>query len=326
MVPPGVEVRGLVDSPWATDLEPLLPSTDPMDNQTALLYATIGARARLSNACFARYRRTGEEWKCLFGPTRLPFVQLPFLLSVSQFNAAQLRFGEGSGPPYHDVQAEYADQFQTAVRTTVSTLPNKLQRNSAVYSSACYVNCTTTTDKWWQLRVGPYALKDFFSLWYFGTNLAAAASVAPLSATLPLGVPPQLIEACEGFGCGQCTNATYDATNFSLPYTGFHVQRSVQGDAEEYGERLATVKTLALAVLGVAAICVVCVVRVQRTRATDSGGVELGDAAPERMPLVAGEAPRGSLAASVRPLGHAWGEQQQARAKQPHGVDDAKVA
>ena len=39
------------------------------------------------------------------GQYRLPYVGLPFLLSVSQFNAFQLRYSEGMTPPYVGVCA-----------------------------------------------------------------------------------------------------------------------------------------------------------------------------------------------------------------------------
>lgn len=59
--------------------------------------------------------------------------------------------------------------------------------------------------------------QDYLALWFFGTNTPQGAALAAPDPTLPPSVPPQHIEACLGFGCGQCKSRTY-GMDAVLPY------------------------------------------------------------------------------------------------------------
>lgn len=47
---------------------------------------------------------------------------------------------------------------------------------------------------------------------------AAAPAAAPANPQLPASIPPRYVEACVGFGCGQCSNRTF-GVGAVLPYT-----------------------------------------------------------------------------------------------------------
>ena len=67
---------------------PLHDSIFPLENETMLIFELINSTARLGT-CAAAYPPE-EQWKCLYGQYRLPFVQTPYFLSASQFDAFQV--------------------------------------------------------------------------------------------------------------------------------------------------------------------------------------------------------------------------------------------
>lgn len=55
----------------------------------------------------------------------------------------------------------------------------------------------------------PRFSQDYLALWFYGVNTPTGSALTAPDPTLPSSVPPQHIEACLGFGCGQCKNRTY---------------------------------------------------------------------------------------------------------------------
>ena len=150
MVPPGLNVRGFLDSPLWVDELPMLPTIMPLQNETQAIYGLINATARIPPACAAAYPGA-EGWKCLYGQYRIPFMTTPYLMSASQFDKYQLPYNEGGNPPYlpGTPQLAFADGFQGLVRSVVLNMPTASQPGSAVYSSACFKHCTSTLGSFW---------------------------------------------------------------------------------------------------------------------------------------------------------------------------------
>jgi hypothetical protein len=90
MSPPGVTVRGLLDSALWVDLQPVASSATSLQTQTQGAFAILNATARLGTACAAAYPGA-EGWKCLYGQYRLPFVTTPYFLNSAQFDSFQAR-------------------------------------------------------------------------------------------------------------------------------------------------------------------------------------------------------------------------------------------
>jgi hypothetical protein len=210
-MPPGVEIRALFDSPLWVDVQPLEANITSLENETQAIFGLVNATARIPAACAATY--PGDEgWKCLFGQYRVPFTRTPYLISASQFDLFQLPYNEGALPPPHGLYAgaslAYADAFQRAVRAVVLDLPTAAQAGSAVYSSACFKHCVTMIGSFWGVRINGMNLKDYLALWYFGSTDPAThvnpALGGAASTGLPAGTSDQRIEACLGFGCGEC--------------------------------------------------------------------------------------------------------------------------
>ena len=185
MVPPGLNVRGFLDSPLWVDELPMLPTIMPLQNETQAIYGLINATARIPPACAAAYPGA-EGWKCLYGQYRIPFMTTPYLMSASQFDKYQLPYNEGGNPPYlpGTPQLAFADGFQGLVRSVVLNMPTASQPGSAVYSSACFKHCTSTLGSFWGVRIGDVSLNDYLAAWYFG---AAAQAGGPRG---PPALPP----------------------------------------------------------------------------------------------------------------------------------------
>lgn len=207
MVPLGVQVRGFLDSPLWVEMQPLPPDVLPLENQTMAVFDLVNATARLGQNCPVSYPE--DLWKCMWTQFRAPFVRTPFLMSASQFDQFQLPYNEGSPPPYDAGQMMYAAQYQLAVRGILELLPNMQQPGTAIFSSSCYKHCTSTTPLFWGVRVGGLNLKDYLAMWYFGADNVSGEARAQPNPALPIEIPDQWVEACVGFGCGQCHNKSY---------------------------------------------------------------------------------------------------------------------
>jgi hypothetical protein len=120
----------------------------------------------------------------------MPFLRTRYLLSASQFDKYQLPYNSGAAPPFNAAQLSYANMFQGVVASVVSGLPNAQQPGSFVYSSACFKHCTSDTGAFWGVRIQGVSLKEALAQWWLTDALEAA--------------PARLVEACTGFGCGEC--------------------------------------------------------------------------------------------------------------------------
>jgi len=93
MLPPGSPpVLAFFDSPLWVDIQPASAEIVSLENQTQTIYGLINASARIPPSCSAAYPGD-EEWRCLYGQYRLPFVTTPYLLSASQFDKCAVRGG-----------------------------------------------------------------------------------------------------------------------------------------------------------------------------------------------------------------------------------------
>lgn len=116
--------------------------------------------------------------------------------------------GPGKHPTYQGENLTFADEFQSVVRGLVLNLPTLEQPRSAVYSSACFLHCTSTlvAGAFWGVKVDGVALKDYLGAWYYGG--AEPSFSAAGAASIPAPLTKQHIESCTGFGCGACHSKT----------------------------------------------------------------------------------------------------------------------
>jgi hypothetical protein len=92
MVPPGVQVQGLLDAAALVDIDPTgwgwSPDLVPLQSMISQL---VGVVAPIFDAsCAARYSGA-EAWKCLMGQYRMPLLQTPFFMNAPQYDDFEVR-------------------------------------------------------------------------------------------------------------------------------------------------------------------------------------------------------------------------------------------
>ena len=138
MAPAGSTVKGLLDSGLWVDVEPIDTTQVSLQEQTQMISTFIEPGAVVPTTCAMAY--AGEEWKCLFGAYRLPFVETPYLINAAQFDSFAMVYDEAGNVPATQGQVALADQFQQAV---VAALQVAIQKGQAVFSATCLVHCLT---------------------------------------------------------------------------------------------------------------------------------------------------------------------------------------
>lgn len=84
----GIEVKGFIDSGLWVDALPADPdTTESLLSETQQVYEFVNAGALVPAACAAAY--AGEEYKCLFGQFRFPFIETPYFANEAQFDSFQ---------------------------------------------------------------------------------------------------------------------------------------------------------------------------------------------------------------------------------------------
>ena len=211
LMPVGSDFRVVIDSGYELDTAPFDGGANPLElaedvqNQTAAAYQFLNATGVVGDTpCGATYDLS-TPWKCLFPPYRLPLLGgTPRFMSImSQFDSWQLPRSAGSSPPYstnNTALMAYLTSFQRGVRSAALQLPTSGQSGSAIFSSACYSTCTTLSGAFWNVRVNNITASEYLASWWGGSG-------RPVNQLLVN--TPQLIESCNGFGCGQCASLTF---------------------------------------------------------------------------------------------------------------------
>mmetsp|Transcript_1299 Transcript_1299/g.4580 ORF Transcript_1299/g.4580 Transcript_1299/m.4580 type:complete len:129 (-) Transcript_1299:755-1141(-) len=89
-----VEVRVVLDAPLWIDMAPYDSSVVSLAEQTRLVYASANVDGRVTETCRAAH--PGEEWKCIFGEYRLPFVTTQYIVSTAQRDTFQISWNMGT--------------------------------------------------------------------------------------------------------------------------------------------------------------------------------------------------------------------------------------
>lgn len=207
MLPPGVTVFGLFDSPLWVDVEPLSSHQTPLRDQVEAVLLTMGASTRLGETCAELY--PADDWKCLMAEYRAPLLQRPYFLIASQYDSALLKKNLGRHdflpipglwdsfyePPYDKLRLKYADMLRRKTRQTIARV---LEASSAaVFSTACYEHCLSDTGIFQSRAVAVDSevvpLNRFLADWMAG----GAGAHGEMHA----------VEDCAGFNCG-CRRVT----------------------------------------------------------------------------------------------------------------------
>ena len=194
----GVQARGLLDSGLWLDVAPVTNTGmgGTLLKQAEYVYGFANVSSVISAECAAAY--PGEEYKCLFGQYRMPFVQSDYFLSMSQFDDFQTNY-DCNTSPLIDTQLMqntftvnlYATQktelcfnnFQNAMRAELQNLPTATQTSSALFSSTCSAHCTTGGADYWSIQVNGVSMASQMADWWFGHNT------------------PKVMSTCIGYQC-----------------------------------------------------------------------------------------------------------------------------
>jgi len=109
------------------------------------------------------------------------------VLNAAQFDKFALPYNEGGNPPYGAAGLQYADAFQSAIRSALAPLPTLQQNGSAIFSAACFHHCVTQEPSFWAIKVYNVSFRMLAAAWFFHDQ-------APL----------RYVESCTGFKCGTC--------------------------------------------------------------------------------------------------------------------------
>lgn len=180
MAPTGSTVRGLLDSGLWVDVEPIDTEQVSLQEQTQMVASFVNPGARIPTACALQY--VGEEWKCLFGVYRLPFLDTPYLINAAQFDSFAMVYDDAGNVPSTQGQVALADEFQQAVLQAVQI---SIQKGQAVFSATCLVHCLTDdTQLYTTITVNNQDIEQVLTQWLGGAT-------------------PVLVSNCQGYGCVQ---------------------------------------------------------------------------------------------------------------------------
>lgn len=169
-LPSGALVRGvLLDSPYYIDIEPFSSSFEGFQNQTMEIYNRYNVSAVIPSDCSAVYSAAaGEEWKCLYGQYRMPFVKTPYLLIASQYDSYQLSNNIGEEPVVeghylNPAATEYAKAFAEKTRTLLSELQvtkTEKTETSLIFSWACYNHAVCQSSRYYSASIDGFSEND----------------------------------------------------------------------------------------------------------------------------------------------------------------------
>lgn len=162
----GVDVKGFIDSGYWVDAQPADTSTtESLLEETQQVYSMVDASNLVPASCAAAY--SGEEYKCLFGQYRFPYIETPYFLNEAQFDSFQVRYNLGGDSPSFGFQVDWVNDFQQLMLQEISTLPTSKQTQSGVFSSVCLLHCVSNGPDFWTVTVNGQSLQSALSEWYF---------------------------------------------------------------------------------------------------------------------------------------------------------------
>jgi len=174
------KVVGVLDSPLWVDKDPIGfdggKPTYGLLNQTRDVYniAGIGVSSGkdvIPDDCREKY--VGEEYKCLFGVFRMPFVQTEYLLISAQFDSYQLGI-DGLALPFSEAQNSFADDFGGKMQDAFDELVGT--KGATLYSLPCFNHAISESGAFFSLKTrGDAGLSEDEAVAAFLSNTSAFA-------------------------------------------------------------------------------------------------------------------------------------------------------
>ena len=150
------EVLGVLDSPLWVDLDPpYWTDEESLLKQTAAVYDLAGVGdvsgpdGVVTDDCLSAHKGE-EEYKCLFGEYRIPFVRPPHLLVSAQFDSFQLE-EDGLSLPFDDESNAYATLFGKKMHSVFGDLAAG-SKDATFYSQPCYNHAISMSSKYFTAK------------------------------------------------------------------------------------------------------------------------------------------------------------------------------
>jgi len=210
-LPEDATIRAYMDSPYVMDVDLWSGNSNsgatPFSEQYQGMYNNFNVSAVISSQCAEAYE--GEEWKCLMGQYRMPYVWVRYAMVASSFDSYQLATNIGYGPTdwtYANESAyQYALDLANATRASLWELSNGAGGITPyIFSWACYSHDVSMTKNFWLASSDGVAENDV---------------VESLTTTY---TAVTLIDDCDGLFCGtECGDGapTYSPTMAPVDYT-----------------------------------------------------------------------------------------------------------
>ena len=191
MLPPGTKLRGLLDSGLWVDLAAPDTAEITLQEQTQAAYELVAPGPVIPAACAAKY--VGQEWKCLYGQYRLPFVSTPYIVNAAQFDSFAMLYDLGGNIPQTPGQVAFANEFQQA---TLEALQAAVRGGQAVFSTSCLVHCLSSdTSDFTGFTAAGQSLQQAMASWDAGSTPVAVSSctgyLCAAQPACPGGIPDQ---------------------------------------------------------------------------------------------------------------------------------------
>ena len=97
----------------------------------------------------------------------MPFLETPYFASQAQFDSFQLEFDLGGEVPKYPPGQMFAGQLQAQSLSVMQGLPTASQQNSGVFSTVCFLHCTTDGPDFWTVTANGVSLESALAQWYF---------------------------------------------------------------------------------------------------------------------------------------------------------------
>jgi hypothetical protein len=186
----GVNVLGYLDSNYYVDIASYSSEFPGFQPQHTDVLLNFNASSVISSACADA--NPGNQWRCLFGQFRMPFLQTPYLMVAAQFDGWQLSHlvkgydGIAKEPEFSPEETMYVETFGAQTKALSKTLPSAMG-TGLIYSAACYNHHISEKSDFWEV-----------------TTSNGQSQKDALEKLMREGKHAQgwMIDECVGYGCG----------------------------------------------------------------------------------------------------------------------------
>lgn len=189
LMPAAVDFKGFVDAAAWADVQP--PDANLVSLQDMTQDIAAFAQPPIPEECAKAY--SGQEWKCLWGQYRMPFIKTPFYLNEAQFDSFEIMYDLEDAFPTTLAEKQWASTLQ---KKTLNIFKSLNPNIATIFSPTCLVHCLSTSNpNYLEFEVNGQTMAQAMGEWYNGNA-------------------HDVISSCQGYGCTQqCSGGPWQPTN-----------------------------------------------------------------------------------------------------------------